>query len=252
MRSSNIQIRFEKTIHYIRRAVIILLLYQIHSIIYYNVSQHAVSHNINLLTSFDKMIPFVPWMVYPYMSLYLGIFLAAVFLERRAFIYFVGVLVFSELLTYPVFYFFPASLPAPQIIAKDFTSRFLQWCFEADVPNNTFPSLHVSLSLGTALAVNRANKKIGLIAIFWAIIVAISTVLTKKHFFIDILGGMLVAQLAYTLAVKNNISEWLLCRAEHAWRNFSQQVENILEKWNAKNYPISKLLTILLIFTGLK
>ncbi len=252
MSNATKQIRYNKLIHYVRRAVIIVLLYQLHSFLYNSISAHAIHSHINLMTSFDHLIPFVPWMVYPYMSLYLGIFLAAVFLERRAFVHFVGILFFSELLTYPFFYYFPAVFPTPQFAANDFTTRFLQWCFKADVHNNTFPSLHVSLALSTALVINRSNKKIGFFAILWAITVAFSTVLTKKHFFIDVLGGVIVAQLAYTFAVKNNLSVWLLSKAKGALHNFSQGIDKFLEPLSAKNHPIFKTLTMLLIFIGLK
>lgn len=252
MKKINGQKRLKEAIGYLRRAAIMLALYQLHSYLYNYVGTHAVADNFNLMTAFDHLFPFVPWMVYPYMSLYLGVFLAAVFLKKRNFMNFVGMLVFTELLTYPVFYFFPAVYPMPHFEANNFTTRFLQWCFQADVHNNTFPSLHVSLALGTALIINKANRKAGLVALVWAVVVAFSTVLVKKHFFIDILGGMLVAQLAYSIAVKNELAEWFLQKAEQSWRKLSFALDRSFTRLNAGKYQSSKALTLLLIFFGLK
>jgi len=137
-------------------------------------------------------------------------------------------------------------------MASDFTTRFLNWCYRLDVHNNTFPSLHVSLALGTALVIKKVNKKAGLIAMIWAFIVSFSTVLVKKHYFIDILGGVLVAQLAYKLAVGNELAELLLQELEQSWLKVSLMLDRNFTKPIAMRYQSSKALTLLLIFLGLK
>ena len=252
METTTTNARLKETVGYVRRVTIILVLYQLHSFVYNYVGTHAFANNFNLMTAFDYLFPFVPWMVYPYMSLYLGIFLAAIFLKKRHFMNFMGMLVFTELLTYPVFYFFPAVYPVPHFIVDNFTTRFLHWCFQADVHNNTFPSLHVSLAMGTALIINKVNRKAGLVALIWAVVVAFSTVLVGKHFFIDVLGGMLVAQLAYSFAIKNELAEWFVCKAEQSWHKMSLALDKVFLKLNGGNYQTSKAVTLLLLFFGLK
>jgi len=101
----------KETVGYVRRAVVMLALYQLHSYVYNYVATHPAGDNYNLMTSFDHIIPLIPWMVYPYMSLYLGIFLATLFLKKGNFLCLISVLVFAELLTYPVFYFFRLCIP---------------------------------------------------------------------------------------------------------------------------------------------
>ncbi|MHB2154914.1 phosphatase PAP2 family protein [Calditrichota bacterium GD2] len=244
--------RLTTKVGYLRRAGIILLLYLVHSHLYNYIGVHAVSNNLNLMTGFDRLFPFIPVMVYPYMSLYAGIFLVAMLLKGKDFLHFVGTLITIELITYPVFYFFPAVYPMPQFEVNNFTTRFLQWCFQADVHNNTFPSLHVSLAMGTALVINNRHKKAGKAAILWAVVVAFSTVLVKKHFFIDVMGGMVVAQAAYSLAVKNEYMEKWLNELEQKWQKAPEHMAIMLNKLNTDNLQHSKAFTLLFIFLGLK
>src|SRR6185436_14225959 len=58
------------------------------------------------------------------------------------------------------------------------------WLF--DVPENCFPSLHVSLAIIAAAYWPRARW----IGIAWAIAIAVSTMTTKQHYFVDVAGGI--------------------------------------------------------------
>jgi len=63
---------------------------------------------------------------------------------------------------------------------------------------------------------------------------------------------MLVAQLAYSIAVKNELAEWFLRKAEQSWRKASLLLDRSFTRLNAGKYQSSKALTLLLIFFGLK
>jgi hypothetical protein len=59
------------TIIYLKRIFIVGLVYLMHTALYGYVSIHHVNDNFNLLTDLDKLFPFVPEMVYLYMSFYI-------------------------------------------------------------------------------------------------------------------------------------------------------------------------------------
>ena len=162
-------------------------------------------------TKIDHFLPFIPGMVWVYISTYFLILLAGIIIKKDKDLYcLVEGIFYTWILTYPFFYFFPAIYPRPSFEVVDFTTKILKYNYLYDVSNNTFPSLHVSLSFVIAfsmLRIRKNNRKI--LWIFWAVLVAISTVLVKKHFVIDALGGAIIAYASYFLSFKlklgNNI-----------------------------------------------
>jgi membrane-associated phospholipid phosphatase len=192
---------------YLKRIIIVSLIYLIHSFLYDWVSVNHLKTNYNLLTDLDKTFPFIPEMVYLYVSLYAVIILSIFLIKNEeAFAKIIMSMAGTLLLTYPLFYFVPANYPVPSFEVNNFTNWFLKWCFEADVPNNTFPSLHVSLSFMLAFGIRHYNKKLGLVYIIWAIGIALSTIMIRKHFIIDSFSGIIMASFNYSLFISGGIS----------------------------------------------
>ena len=195
------------------RLVIIISLFLFHILSYNFVGQNNIAYNYahSFLVRLDHILPFVPWMVWVYISTYFVIFLAGIVIrDDKDLFRLIEAVFYTWLLTYPFFYFFPAIYPRPSFEVVDFTTKILKYNYLYDVSNNTFPSLHVSLSFVIAfsmLRIRKNNRKI--LWIFWAVLVAISTVLVKKHFVIDALGGAIIAYASYFLSFKlklgNNI-----------------------------------------------
>jgi len=66
-----------------------------------------------------------------------------------------------------------------------------QLMHSADNPYTCFPSLHITNCMLVTLAHWRSPRRRWLLP--WAVLIAISTITTGQHVFIDILGGILVA-----------------------------------------------------------
>ena len=63
-------------------------------------------------------------------------------------------------------------------------------------------SLHVAQCFIAALVCHRVHRGAGAVAGVWAFLVALSTLFTKQHYVVDVLGGILLAGVAmYGLAV---------------------------------------------------
>jgi membrane-associated phospholipid phosphatase len=100
----------------------------------------------------------------------------------------VGLLVFS---------LFPTVVPA---FAVDWSLYpALQFLKSADAGGNAFPSLHVAFAVLTALQLGRQLRSVGAPAwvralnVLWAVGIVYSTLATRQHVLLDVLGGALLA-----------------------------------------------------------
>lgn len=97
---------------------------------------------------------------------------------------------------------------------KDIFSKLLFIVYEGDGGTsafNLFPSLHCSISFLCFLAIfndknfNLASKIVSLTLV---ILITLSTVFTKQHYFIDTIGGYALALISYFLIKFINPSRW--------------------------------------------
>ncbi|MGH7226049.1 MAG: phosphatase PAP2 family protein [Gemmataceae bacterium] len=152
------------------------------------------------------VIPYVPLLIVPYMSIDLFFFLAPFLCreeqERRVF---ARRVVFSILVASAFFLLFPLRLAWPErprvggwfgdLVEASCTAPFLM-----EYPHNLFPSLHVTLC--TLLADLYARHTRGIIRILshiWFSLIGIATILTWQHHLVDLAGGLLLAAFAFYL-----------------------------------------------------
>lgn len=133
----------------------------------------------------DRAIPFLPWTIAIYLSQFVLLFLAL--RRERGWRIYISIAI-ATLVSCAVFLFYPTTIARPPVNNTAFDAL---WLF--DVPENCFPSLHVSLALIAAYYWQRW------FAVVWAIAIAVSTMTTKQHYFVDMAGGVAVALIA-TLA----------------------------------------------------
>lgn len=78
------------------------------------------------------------------------------------------------------------------------------WAFllSADKPTNCFPSMHVALSTLTAVGLSRASPHWRILAPLWAAGIAITTMTTRQHVLLDVLGGLGLALFCWWVAEK--------------------------------------------------
>ncbi len=231
------QIILENILVYAKRVFVVIGVYLFHSIAYAFLSTHHIGDGFSLLTDFDKLLPFTPGMVYVYMSFYVVIVLSVFAVKtEKDFNRMITSIMATLIFTYPFFYFFPAYYPPVHFETNNFTTKFLQWCFEADVPNNTFPSLHVGLSFTIAFGIMHFRKKVGWLYLIWAIAVAFSTVMIRKHFVMDVFGGIIIATLSYKIFIAENLAKPVFRFVENTKLRLVEMLENstIRKKMNPK------------------
>ncbi|HEY7402690.1 MAG TPA: fatty acid desaturase [Candidatus Angelobacter sp.] len=161
----------------------------------------------------DRFLPFVPFAVWIYISLYIQLSLPlllgcdAVRLRRMIF-GFAWISIVSNL----IFLFWPTAIPASSSVASNLPLRLVQL---ADTSGNALPSLHASLAIYCALcsAALLKSKRLRVSLWIWTILILASTLLIKRHQLVDIIAGSSMGAFAYWALFRTRPKEAAYCEA---------------------------------------
>ncbi len=153
-------------------------------------------YRLFLRSPVDQALPVVPLFVVPYVSLQPFIYGSLViFLLFRARVFQSAVL--SMIATFLVSYIFFALLQTyvdrPVLTGDGVLTKMVRDVYAGDHPFNDFPSLHVSTSTIIAIHWWRFGRHYTWPVLVWAGLIAISTVMVKQHYVVDIAGGLALA-----------------------------------------------------------
>lgn len=124
-----------------------------------------------------------------------------------------------ELVAYIGFVLYPTELPRPALVVDSFPAWTLQHIYDVDPPRNCFPSLHVAWATVAALSCYSVHRGVGMAALGWAALIGVSTLYTKQHYLVDVLGGIALAAAAYGLLIRGHARSTLSARdVQHAPR----------------------------------
>lgn len=150
------------------------------------------------VTRIDRWIHFSPVALPVYLSLWAYISLPAMLVETREEVVRYGMWMAAVCISgLAVFYFWPTTIP-PESVDWD---RYPGMAFlkGADAAGNAFPSLHVATAVFASIRLNALLPKIGFslwargVSVVWAVAIVFSTIATKQHVAIDVLGGTALA-----------------------------------------------------------
>lgn len=157
----------------------------------------------------DRLMPFLPWTVWIYFTEYLIFVVSWLMIKNHVnrtkyFYSYVFILAISVL----TFIFFPVTFPRANYPLSAFEPSFTTMVFEyfrthMDSPANCLPSLHVSTCYIAAFALLPESRKWFWTFFVWASAVAVSTMTTKQHYFIDVWIAFLLVVFAYWIFYRN-------------------------------------------------
>jgi len=157
--------------------------------------------------SWEHYIPFVPFLIIPYMSIDLffvcGPFLCQSRNELRVLAQRIS---FTILVAGACFLLIPLRLSAARPQPHDWTAVIFNFLHSFDQPYNLFPSLHITLR--TILADLYAKHTRGVTRLashVWFSLIGFSTLLTYQHHFVDIVGGFVLAAICFYLFREENV-----------------------------------------------
>jgi membrane-associated phospholipid phosphatase len=143
----------------------------------------------------ERRIPFVPFMILPYMSIDL-FFVGAPFLCRttRELRILSARVIFAIVVAGFCFLLFPLRFAFSRPHADGWLGLVFDWFRGMDAPYNLLPSLHAALML--ILADIYLRYTCGIIraaVVVWFMLIGLSPVLTYQHHLVDIAGGFVLA-----------------------------------------------------------
>jgi membrane-associated phospholipid phosphatase len=167
------------------------------------VSRRPRHHRTDIVL--DVRLPFIPGFALPYFSAYVLGLLGYVLMITHpdlgkvlwGYLFLVGI----GSLCYVVF---PSTAVRREDLAVVGFSTYMLVRFQRlSGPYNVFPSMHFGYCLFSALAGwYYHGHLIGGGLTLWAVLIGVSTLLTKQHYILDLVGGLVVGVLAFVLVVR--------------------------------------------------
>ncbi len=186
----------------------------VNSIIYWG-AQLIVKgkYHYDFTTKLDNQVPFAKEWVVIYLGCYIFWIINYILITREGkekWFRFTFADILSRLICGIFFVIMPTTNIRPVVVGNDMFSSMMRFVYYMDQPSNLFPSIHCLVSWFCFVGI-RNSKKVPLwykvFSCIFAILVCLSTQFTKQHYFIDIIGGILIAEICYYIA--NNTQAYL-------------------------------------------
>ena len=149
--------------------------------------------------AWERHIPFLPWMIVPYLSIDV-FFVVAPFLFRER----VELDVYARRMAAAIaiagvfFLLLPLRFAFDRPHVDGWAGALIQWFASVDRPFNLFPSMHITLAVILADAFRRYSKGLLRNALTtWFGLVVASTVFVYQHHVVDVLGGFALAAVVF-------------------------------------------------------
>ncbi len=141
----------------------------------------------------EQSIPFIPWTIWIYFSFFLFIGSTVFRVEDKLFWQFIASASLAATIAWSIVLLLPITFvrPDPALIDSDLYRRIYTFVHEADPSHITFPSLHVAVTwICNFLLWNRSGRGIRFAL---GVGISLSTLFTKQHLVLDVIGGVLLA-----------------------------------------------------------
>jgi len=150
------------------------------------------------VTALDDAIPFQPVSLIAYFSLWLYVSLAPALMKTKEELLLHGkVAAAIGMVGFAIFFFWPTAIPHAAGL-RDSDISTLSWLKQTDAAGNACPSLHVAFAVFSGLWLHRALIEMRVpmamrwLNIAWCGVIAYSTLSTKQHVVVDVIGGALL------------------------------------------------------------
>lgn len=151
-------------------------------------------------TLIDKVIPFDASGIWLYLAFYIFIPYAFFTVDMRGLKTLSIAFIVTSILSGVVFICLPSTIVYPQINADSVSSRLLAFVSRNDTERNCFPSLHASLiALCMFSLISHASALRRFAVIVLALAMFYSIIQVRRHVFIDLAGGFILAIVVWLL-----------------------------------------------------
>ena len=167
----------------------------------YSLTGHIYSSaHIISPTVIDDAIGYLPNSVWLYLSFFLFIPCGYLLSNADKVKPLMWQMILCAVLSGTVYLIYPTTAEFPQNIGSGLTQQALAGLLQVDTSQNMLPSLHVSLTLISLVALWRQGKlALNLLWVCWALVIIFSVLMLKRHLFIDVVAVMMCAWIAITV-----------------------------------------------------
>ena len=152
---------------------------------------------VNVQFGFEHYIPFIPAAVIFYLAFFPYVLSLWRIKNYGQYLNLMRAIAVLGAISGIIYLIFPSTMPRPPAPSGDIFGLALGLFQTADLPYNLFPSLHVSFAILTALVKIYLAPRTRLWNWVAAGLIVLSTLLVKQHAVVDVVGGAIVAMLAF-------------------------------------------------------
>lgn len=158
---------------------------------------HIAAHSLEtfrLYWSWEQDIPVIPWMIWPYLSLFTLFLLPLAHLNPGQISALSRQSTATLVLAGLIFLAVPTQSGYPPSIVTGLHQPIFELLGRLDTPHNLAPSLHVAFSALILLAcAARTSPGLAWGYRFWLLLLSVSTLLVHQHHLVDVVSGLAIA-----------------------------------------------------------
>lgn len=160
----------------------------------------------DLTTEFDRAVPIMPAFVVVYLGCYLFWAVNYILIAKQGkehCMRFVTADIISRIICCVFFLAFPTTNVRPVLEETGIFTSLLLGVYEMDAPTRLFPSIHCLVSWFCYIGIRgqkNVSKGYRVFSCLFALLVCVSTQVTKQHYIVDVFGGIAIAEITYYLA----------------------------------------------------
>ncbi len=153
----------------------------------------------------DKLIPRTTYFIYPYIYWYVMLIKVPLVLgikDDKLFKKYLNSVYISLVIALIIFIVYPTIMEREVLTINTFSDKLLSLVHIVSTPTKCIPSMHVVLSTLFIFSTNYSNKlskTYKIIITIISVLIIISTLFTKQHYFIDVITGILVATVSWII-----------------------------------------------------
>ena len=187
----------------------------VHSLAYYAtkpISQKLTHYDISL--PIDAAIPFIPAFSVIYVLAYIQWVAGYILITRDSRELCRRVVtgeIISKLICMALFLLYPTTMARAEIVSDGPFDTLVRYIYRMDAAENFFPSIHCLESwvcFRGAMWMKKTGRWYRYFSLLFSLLVFASTVLIKQHAAVDIIGGILTAEIGQQIARRIELKGW--------------------------------------------
>lgn len=154
-------------------------------------------------SALDRAIPFSSSAIWLYLSFFLIVPAGYLLAPLQRIKWLTLAMQLTALGAGAVYLLWPTTMAYPQNDGVGISAQLLAALTQVDSPQNCLPSLHMALTVLAVWALSDGERKMRTVLwMLWGVAIAFSILQLRRHLFVDLAGGVLLALFAGWLALR--------------------------------------------------